>query len=106
MRGQIPGSPHIEGPEEIEVRNGEACWINHIRVCGADCIAYNIDEVDEAGSPVQGPTKCMIIVLGGQVASELGALVQLKQRALKQAQTSASPAAPTMTFRTVTKETP
>ncbi len=90
MRGQSPGSPYLEEPAEIELRNGEACWINHIRVCGADCIAYNIDEVDTAGSPVQGPTKCMLIVLGGQMASELGALVQLKQRAMKQAQTPAA----------------
>lgn len=97
MRGQSPGAPFIAEPSEIEVRNGEACWLNHIRVCGADCIAFNIEEVDEVGSPVQGPTKCTLIVLGGQVASELSTLTLLKQRELKSAQTPPTPAAPTYT---------
>lgn len=80
MRGQKRGEPFIEEPDDIETKHGEACWLNSSRVCAPDCIAYNVEETDEHGSPVQGPAKCMIIVLGGQIASAATALVQLKQR--------------------------
>lgn len=94
MAGQRPGAPHIAKPDEIDLQNGEACWLNSVRVCGADCIAYNVDETDEHGSPVQGPTKCTLIVLGGQIASGIGALVQLKQREQKARQTPQAPSPP------------
>jgi hypothetical protein len=80
MRGQRPGSPFIEEPDEIEAKEGDACWLNHARICGPDCIAHNIDSFDEAGFPVQGPTQCSLIVLAGQLASGVTALVQLKKQ--------------------------
>jgi hypothetical protein len=94
MADQKPGAPFIAKPDEIDVQNGEACWLNSVRVCGADCIAFNIDETDENGAPVQGPTKCTLIVLAGQVASGVTALVQLKQRDQKARQTPQAPPPP------------
>jgi len=94
MRGQQPGAPYIAEPDEIETKEGDACWINHVRVCGPDCVAYNLDSVDEAGSPVQGPTQCSLIVLAGQMASGVTALVQLKKQDMRGKQVSAMPAPP------------
>jgi len=34
------GTPYIHPPEEREQLGG-MCWINHNRVCGADCMAYD-----------------------------------------------------------------
>jgi hypothetical protein len=86
MRGQDPGSPYVAPPDDIEIGEGETCFLNARRVCAADCVAFNIDEVDEGGGVVQGPTKCTLIVLGGQIASSLSALVQIQKtdRRIKQ----------------------
>lgn len=94
MRGQRPGAPFIEEPEEIETREGDACWINHVRVCGPDCIAHNMDSVDDTGAPIQGPTQCSLIVLAGQIASGVTSLVQLKKQDMRNRQTPSMPSPP------------
>lgn len=94
MRGQRPGAPYIEEPDEIQTKEGDACWIRQERVCGPDCIAYNLESEDEDGSPIQGPTQCTMIVLLGQLSSAAGALVQLKKQDLRGKQTPAAPPPP------------
>lgn len=94
MRGQRPGAPFLEEPDEIETKEGDSCWINHMRICGPDCIAYNPDSFDEAGSPVQGPTQCSLIVLTGQLASGVTALVQIKKQEARSKQSAPMPAPP------------
>lgn len=91
---QRPGAPHIERPDEIDAGTGGTCFINHMRVCGPDCVAYNLDEIDEQGSPRQGATQCTLIVLGGQIASGIGALVELGHRRQRAQQTPQAPAPP------------
>jgi hypothetical protein len=85
---------YVQKPEQIEVKDGETCWMNQVRVCGPDCIAFNRDEIDEHGSPVQGPTKCTLIVLAGQLGAGMTALVQLTQKAQQMQHTPAAPRPP------------
>ena len=94
MRGQRPGAPYIEEPEEIETKDGDSCWINQARICGPDCIAFNLDNVDEGGGPIQGPTQCTLIVLTGQLAAGVSTLAQIKKQEVKARQTPVAPAPP------------
>jgi hypothetical protein len=94
MRGQRPGAPFIEEPDEVETKEGDSCWINHARICGPDCIAYNLDDVDDGGAPVQGPTRCTMIVLVGQLSSAASALAQIKKQEMRSRQVPPVPTPP------------
>jgi hypothetical protein len=84
----------IETPDERKLLDGEICWHNAQRVCGADCIAFNTDQLDEYGSPVQGPEKCIFVVLLGQLGTNSTNLVQLMTRAQAASRTPAAPPPP------------
>lgn len=88
------GRKKIELPDERKLVDGEICWHNSQRVCGADCIAFNVEQLDEYGSPVQGPTKCIFIVLLGQLGQSGANLVQLMTKAQAMSRTPAAPAPP------------
>jgi hypothetical protein len=88
------GRPKIDHPDEKQILDGEVCWHNSQRVCGADCVAFNTDELDEHGSPVQGPTKCIFIVLLGQLGQSGSTLVQLMTKAQLVSRTPAAPSPP------------
>lgn len=94
MRGQRPGAPYIEEPDEIETKEGDACWINQVRICGPDCIAYNMDNADEDGGPIQGPTQCTLIVLAGQLSAGVSTLAQIKKQEMRSRQTPQAPVPP------------
>ena len=94
MRGQRPGAPYIEEPDEIETKEGDSCWINQGRICGPDCVAHNPDAEDSDGGPVQGPTQCTLIVLAGQLASGVSTLAQIKKQEARSKQTPAAPPPP------------
>lgn len=88
------GRKKIETPDEKQLLDGEICWHNSQRVCGADCIAFNVEQLDEYGSPVQGPTKCIFIVLLGQLGQSGSSLVQLMTKAQMVGRTPAAPPPP------------
>lgn len=85
---------HIDKPDELPIKEGAICWINSQRVCGPDCVAFNVDELDEHGIASDGPHRCTVIVLLGQVGSGAGQLVQLMTKAQQQARTPQQPAPP------------
>lgn len=87
----------IERPDEVKLVDGEICWNNAQRVCGADCIAFNTEALDEHGSPIQGPTKCVFIVLLGQLGANSGSLVRLMSKAQAAARTPEAPPPPSVT---------
>lgn len=84
----------IELPDEKKIIDGEICWNNSQRICGADCIAFNTDSLDDNGDPVQGPTKCIFIVLLGQLGANSGSLVQLLTKGQLMSRTPGAPPPP------------
>ena len=86
----------IDIPDERKLLDGEVCWHNAQRVCGADCIAFNVDQLDENGSPVQGPEKCIFIVLLGQLGTSSANLVQLMTKTQAVLRTPAAPPPPSI----------
>lgn len=52
---------YIEKPEELSLTNGQICWLDAIRMCGPDCMAYNVEELNALGEHVQGSQKCIVL---------------------------------------------
>lgn len=77
----LTAPPHIHEPETKNLGGGAMCWLNADRVCGADCVAFNIDGVglpeDEA---VQGPNQCTVLVYAGQIGAGSLAQIQLLKK--------------------------
>lgn len=90
------GRKKIDAPDERKLLDGEICWHNAQRVCGADCIAFNTDQLDEHGSPIQGPEKCVFIVLLGQLGTSSAGIVQLMTKAQVAMRTPAAPPPPSI----------
>lgn len=75
LERELKAPPHIESPD-VKNFDGGACWLDKDRVCGPDCVAYNIDGVGlPEGEPVQGPNVCTVLVYAGQMGA--GALATL-----------------------------
>ena len=79
--------PHIEKPDEKDPGRGGLCFLNHARVCGPDCVAY-----DSASVP-HPADRCFIV--GGLL--EITALLR-EHRAL---QYTAAPTPPPSPFGAV-----
>lgn len=56
--------PHIESPDELDVGDGQLCWIDNHRLCGPDCKAFNM-------AADQGPDQCLILNRGGKAVESL-----------------------------------
>lgn len=63
------GTPYIERPDTLAIGDGTLCWRDGDRYCGPDCVAHNVDDIDEHGNSLQGPNKCLILLYSGQQAS-------------------------------------
>ncbi len=73
--------PHIERPPQLDIGPGMLCWLDGTRVCGPDCVAFNTEDVDDNGSLLQGPNKCLaLFYMGQQGAAALSTLLLNKKR--------------------------
>lgn len=75
-------APFIHRPEEMDIKPGSLCWMDGTRVCGPDCVAYNVEDVDpETGEFLQGPNKCLaLFYMGQQGAAALSQLIINRKR--------------------------
>lgn len=80
------GQPFIERPETLDQRRGSLCWLDGSRVCGADCVAFNPNELDEAGHATDNPNKCLVLTYMGQQGSAALAIIAASRTAAKAAQ--------------------
>lgn len=60
-------SRYIHRPDEIDLQDGMTCWLDGERVCGGDCMAFNIDG--------DGPNQCLVLHYQGQIGS--AALIEI-----------------------------
>lgn len=84
----IRGTPFIERPDTLPVSDGSLCWRDGARYCGADCVAFNTEELDEHGAPAQGPNKCLVLLYAGQQASAALSTLVVNRKAVQAAQDS------------------
>lgn len=82
---------YIHKPDKMNVQDGESCWLDQARICGPDCVAFNVDGVGiEPEQETQGHTKC--VVLASQ-SSNLITIAKLSASLRKSEQTLAALAA-------------
>jgi hypothetical protein len=86
VKGAPGGQPFIERPEALDLRPGSLCWLDGSRVCGADCVSFNPDELDEHGQATDSPNKCLVLTYMGQQGSAALAIVAASRTAAKRAQ--------------------
>ncbi len=81
------GLPFIERPHEMDIKPGMLCWLDGTRVCGPDCVAYNVEHVDpKTQELVQGPTKCLVLLFMGQQGSAALSVVLASRKRIQEAQ--------------------
>lgn len=88
------GQPFVERPETLDLRRGSLCWLDGSRVCGADCVSFNPDELDENGLETDSPNKCLVLVYMGQQGSAAVSTLALNRKAAQRAQDERRGAAP------------
>lgn len=74
-------TPYLEKPDEMNVGSGLLCWINADRVCGPDCVAFNVAVLGDdpnAGPPEATPEMCTVFAIGDEVLRGLRTLVKLR----------------------------
>lgn len=86
--------PYIHDADVKPASNGMECFLNEQRVCGAACMAFNTDEVDEHGRVIDGPDRCLLLfnisALGANAAMTLaGTAMAIKQMVTEKQQTAA-----------------
>lgn len=76
------GAPFIERPDALDIGENALCWMDGTRMCNADCVAYNVEDVDpETGNALQGPNKCLpLLYMGQQGAAALSTLLVNRKR--------------------------
>lgn len=76
------GRPFIQRPNEMDIGPGMLCWMDGTRVCGPDCVAYNVEEFDpDTQELIQGPNKCLVLrYMGQQGAAALSVLLVNRKR--------------------------
>lgn len=79
------GTPYIEPPDPPSV-SGLLCWLDRGRVCGASCVAYNLEELDDTGMVRQGPNKCLVLSNMATQTASTAALVAISKRKLQTVQ--------------------
>lgn len=78
--------PFIQRPDALDLRRGSLCWLDGSRVCGADCVSFNPEELDEHGVATDSPNKCLVLMYQGQQGSAGLAIVAASRLAAKKAQ--------------------
>jgi len=78
------GDPHIERPDELDIGPGMLCWLDGTRVCGADCVSFNPEELDQHGDMLEGPNKCLaLFYMGQQGAAAMSTILLNRKRILE-----------------------
>lgn len=72
-------APFIEKPDEYETQDGLSCWMDAGRVCGPDCVAFNVSSIDDHGDPVGGPEACTALATQIDAVSFLRKILQASQ---------------------------
>ena len=80
------GAPFIERPDKLDLRRGSLCWLDGSRVCGADCVAFNADELDDHGHATDTPNKCIALAYMGQQGAAALSIIAINRPATKKAQ--------------------
>jgi hypothetical protein len=78
--------PFVQRPESLDLRPGSLCWLDGSRVCGADCVSFNPEELDDNGVATDSPNKCLVLMYQGQQGSAGLAIVAASRLAAKRAQ--------------------
>lgn len=87
LRGvKSEGQPFIERPEKLDLQQGSLCWMDGSRVCGADCVAFNPEELDDSGLATDSPNKCLVLTYMGQQGSAALSIIAVNRIAAKKAQ--------------------
>ena len=73
LERELRGDPYLYAPDDVEVRDGMACWLDEGRVCGPICVAYNTEETDENGVAYSAADRCLVLL----TAKQQGAAIQL-----------------------------
>jgi hypothetical protein len=60
---QNPGDMFIQQPDQHEVSEELYCWLNPNRVCGGDCVAFDI-----VGATNKDRTRCILVNASKQSA--------------------------------------
>lgn len=68
--------PYIEKPDELDVGDGQMCWLDSNRMCGPDCKAFNL-------SAEQGPEQCLFLVRSGKATDAVIGIEQLIRQMLE-----------------------
>lgn len=73
--------PFIETPDRIGVQEGAVCWLDARRLCGADCMAFNVEGLGlPKDEPVQGHARCILLATANSQTVELAKLVASARR--------------------------
>jgi len=80
------GDPHIKRPDELDIGPGMLCWLDGTRLCGADCVSFNPEEIDEHGSMLEGPNKCLALYYMGQQGSAAMSTLLLNRKRILEIQ--------------------
>lgn len=86
LRPKTTANPFIERPDERQVQTGSLCWLDGTRVCGADCTAFNPEEISERGLESDSPNKCLALLYLGQSAAGALATIASSRAAQRRSQ--------------------
>ena len=86
IENELKAEPFIDRPREFDEVAGMLCWLDGSRVCGADCVAFNPEELGPHGEVLQGPMKCLPLTYMGQQGSAAIVTIQAARRRMKQEQ--------------------
>ncbi len=92
-------TPHIEPPDELDddaEKNGPVCFLNDMRVCGPDCMAYSTFVVKDQGLGLSDQQKhCSLLVGISRVGLYSGGVLsQLKNNSADAKRSNVSPPDP------------
>jgi hypothetical protein len=84
-------TPYIEKPDQLDVGDGTACWIDQNRMCNPTCRAWDYEV-----QPAQGPDVCRALRSITDIPEMLGRLIDIggliKKKAQDNQRTAASSA--------------
>lgn len=62
LEEELRGDPYIHEADRKEMAPGMECWLDQTRACGASCMAFNVDDIDEDGNVIDGPDRCLVLM--------------------------------------------
>lgn len=68
-------TPAIDKPDELDMAPGMGCWLDKERMCGPDCMAYDVD-----AEPGSGPKFCLVLGAVLREPAVIGTAALLRKR--------------------------